>query len=179
MRHTRSLLLAFLAGAGALHAQPASGTIVYVFEAGAAVAAADAGLGLMAGVARKTTYLSLGASLEMIITPGTRSEGYQNDQLLGETSCKNQQRGEGVAQMVCRGVSATPALLTSLEATPFKSLPFVIGAGYRLGKSYGPVATMALSAPQARSSNRVRFVMMAGPDYFAARFGVMIPERRK
>lgn len=175
MRHTRSLFLALLVSAGALQAQP-TGTIVYVFEAGAAVAAADAGLGLMGGVARRTGRFSLGASLEMIVTPGGSRARVQNDEILGETSCKNRQR-EGVADMVCRGVTATPAVLGSLEATPFKSVPFAVGAGYRLGKSYGPVVTMVLNAPQARSRNRVRFAMMAGPDYFAARFGVMIPER--
>jgi hypothetical protein len=177
MRPIRLLLLASLIVAGSLEAQPARGSIVYLFEAGAAVAGADAGLGLVAGVARRSSFLSLGASIEMIITPGGAARRMQNDLMLGETSCNSTQRKEGVADVVCRGVSATPAVFTSLEATPFKSVPFVIGAGYRVGKSYGPVATMALSAPQARSQNRVRFVMMAGPDYFAARFGVMIPER--
>jgi len=179
MRLSRSLLLAPLFAAGALHAQPTSGSIVYIFEAGAAVSATDAGLGLVAGVARRTTYFSLGASIEMIVTPGSDSPRYQNDQMLGETSCKNRQSGEGVADLLCRGVSASPAVLASLEAMPFKSIPFSVGMGYRVGTSYGPVATMTLSAPQARSNNRVRFVMMAGPSYFAARFGVMIPERTR
>lgn len=176
MRLTRSILLASLFAAGALGAQPTSGSIVYILEAGAAVSATDAGLGLAAGVARRTTYFSLGASLEVIIAPG-RSSVYQNDQMLGETTCKNRQSGEAVADFLCRGVSASPAVLTSLEATPFKSIPFSVGIGYRVGTTYGPVATMALSAPQARSNNRIRFAMMAGPSYFAARFGVMIPER--
>ena len=178
MRLSRSLLLAPFLAAGALHAQPTSGSIVYIFEAGAAVSATHAGLGLVGGVARRTTHFSLGASIEMIVTPGSGGNAnYQNDQMLGETSCKNRQRGEGVAQLICSGVSATPAVLGSLEAMPFKGIPFAFGLGYRLGESYGPVATMALSAQQARSRNRVRFVMMAGPSYFAARFGVMIPER--
>ena len=164
--------------AGALNAQPTSGSIVYILEAGAAVSATNAGLGLVAGVARKTTHFSLGASIEMIVSPGASTNGrYQNDHLLGETSCKNRQSGEGVAEILCRGVSATPAVLGSLEAMPFKSVPFALGLGYRVGALYGSVATMALSAPQARSQNRVRFVMMAGPSYFAARFGLMIPER--
>ena len=138
MRHTRSLVLAFLVCGGALQAQP-SGSIVYVFEAGAAVAATDAGLGLMAGVARKTTHWSLGASVEMIVTPGAGSRQYRNDEMLGETNCRNQSREDGLKNMICQGVSATPAVLGSLEAMPFKSIPFVVGAGYRLGKSYGPV----------------------------------------
>jgi hypothetical protein len=177
MRLSRSLLLASCVAAGALQAQPTAGSIVYILEAGAVVSATHAGLGLVAGVARKTTYFSLGASIEMIVTPGNGSGQYQNDQMLGETSCKNRQSGEGVADIICRGVSATPAVLGSLEASPFKSIPVVVGVGYRLGESYGPVATMALSAPQARSRNRVRFVVMAGPNYFAARFGIAIPEK--
>src|SRR6185503_14365279 len=88
MRLSRSLLLAPFFAAGALHAQPTSGSIVYIFEAGAAISATDAGLGLVAGVARKTTHFSLGASLELIVTPGGGSARYQNDQMLGETSCK-------------------------------------------------------------------------------------------
>jgi hypothetical protein len=177
MRLSRSFLLASLFAAGALHAQPTSGSIVYILEAGAAVSATDAGLGLVASVARRTTYFSLGASIEMIVTPGGSGIRAQNDQLLGETSCKNRQSGEDVADIICRGVSASPAVLANLEAMPFKSVPFSVGMGYRVGRSYGPVATMAFSAPQARSNNRVRFAMMAGPSYFAARFGVMIPER--
>jgi hypothetical protein len=177
MRLSRSLLFLSFLTAGALQGQPNSGSIVYIFEAGAAVAATDAGVGLVAGVARRTNHFSLGASLEMIVTPGGPSMRFQNDQLLGETSCKNRERSEGVADLICNGVTATPAVLGSLETMPFKSVPFAMGVGYRVGKSYGPVATMTLSPMQARSNNRVRFVMVAGPDYFAARFGVMIPER--
>jgi hypothetical protein len=177
MRLSRSLLLASFFAAGSLYAQPGSGSIVYIFEAGAAVSATHAGLGLIGGVARRTAHFSLGASIEMIVTPGGGRANYQNDQMLDETSCRNRQRGQEVAKLICSGVSATPAVLGSLEATPLKSIPVAFGLGYRLGESYGPVATMALSAQQARSRNRIRFVMMAGPSYFAARFGVMIPER--
>src|SRR5689334_20249959 len=88
MRLSRPLFLLLFAAAGTLEAQPNSGSIVYIFEAGAAVAAADAGVGLVAGVARRSTHFSLGASLEMIVSPGGPSTQYRNDQLLGETSCK-------------------------------------------------------------------------------------------
>lgn len=176
MRLLRLLVLLTCFVGTAARAQP-GGSIVYVFEAGAAVAASDAGLGLVGGVARKTAHFSLGASLEMIIMPGASTPQYQNDEMLGVSTCKNRQTGEAVSDLLCRGVTAAPAILGSLEAMPFKSLPLVIGAGYRVGKAYGPVATMAVSAPQARSRNSLRLTMMAGPDYFSARFGVMIPQR--
>jgi hypothetical protein len=149
MHRLRLLLLAGCLFGSAVRAQPTNGSIVYVLEAGAAVAAADAGIGLVGGVARRTAHFSLGASIEMIVVPGGGTSQYQNDQMLGETTCKNQQSGESVSDVLCRGVTATPAVLGSLEARPFTSLPFSIGAGYRLGKAYGPVAMFAMTASQA------------------------------
>jgi hypothetical protein len=78
---------------------------------------------------------------------------------------------------VCRGVSAVPAIVGSVELTPFKAIPFVVGAGYRVGQSYGPHAILALSGPQMGASRQLRVVLTGGPDYWSARFGVMIPEK--